>query len=64
MNKTFKLLVLTQGGLSEIAYNNCKQTLELFDAAGIKYEYNEVLGRHSWTAWRQNLYNLAPRLFK
>lgn len=64
VNKTFKLLVFTQGGPTDIAYNNCKQTLELFDAAKIKYEYNEVPGGHSWTAWRQNLYDMAPRLFK
>lgn len=64
VNKTFKLLVFTQGGPTDIAYNNCKQTLELFDAAKIKYEYNEVPVGHSWTAWRQNLYDMAPRLFK
>ena len=63
-NKNFKVLVFTQGGPSDIAYNNCKETLKLFDDAGIKYEYNEVPGGHSWTAWRQNLYDLAPRLFK
>lgn len=64
INKTWKVLCFTQGGPSDIAYNNCKQTLELFDGANIKYEYNEVPGGHSWTAWRQNLYDLAPRLFK
>lgn len=64
VNSTFKILTFTQGGPSDIAYNNCKETLKLFDAAGIKYEYNEVKGGHSWTAWRQNLYDLAPRLFK
>ena len=64
INKTWKILAFTQGGPTDIAYNNCKQTLELFDGAGIKYEYNEVPGGHSWTAWRQNLYDLAPRLFK
>ncbi len=63
-NKNFKELVFTQGGPSDIAYNNCKETLELFKAAGIKYEYHEVPGGHSWTAWRQNLYDLAQRLFK
>lgn len=64
LNKNFKVLVFTQGGPSDIAYNNCKETLKLFDEAGVKYEYNEVPGGHSWTAWRQNLYDLAPRLFK
>lgn len=63
-NKNFKQLVFTQGGTADIAYNNCKETLALFDAAGIKYEYMDVPGGHSWTAWRQNLYDLAPRLFK
>ena len=63
-NKNFKVLVFTQGGPSDIAYNNCKETLKLFDAAGVKYEYNEVPGGHSWVAWRQNLYDLAPRLFR
>ena len=63
-NKNFKELVFTQGGPSDIAYNNCKETLALFDAAEIKYEYHEVPGGHSWTAWRQNLYDLAQRMFK
>lgn len=64
VNSTFRLLVFTQGGPTDIAYNNCRQTLDLFDGAGIRYEYNEVPGGHSWVAWRQNLYDLAPRLFK
>lgn len=63
-NKNFKQFVFTQGGPSDIAYNNCRQTLELFDAAGIKYEYMDVSGGHSWEAWRQNLYDLAQRIFK
>lgn len=63
-NKNFKQLVFTQGGPSDIAYNNCKETLKLFDEAEIKYEYHEVPGGHSWTAWRQNLYDLAQKVFK
>lgn len=63
-NRNFKQLVFTQGGPSDIAYNNCKETLKLFDEAGISYEYHEVPGGHSWTAWRQNLYDLAQRIFK
>lgn len=63
-NKNFKQLVFTQGGPSDIAYNNCKETLQLFDEAGVKYEYHEVPGGHSWTAWRQNLYDLAQKLFR
>lgn len=63
-NRNFKQLVFTQGGPSDIAYNNCKETLKLFDEAGIRYEYHDVSGGHSWEAWRQNLYDLAQRLFK
>ena len=63
-NRNFKQLVFTQGGPSDIAYNNCKETLKLFDDAKITYEYHEVPGGHSWTAWRQNLYDLAQRLFR
>lgn len=63
-NRNFKQLVFTQGGPSDIAYNNCKETLKLFDEAGVKYEYHEVSGGHSWEAWRQNLHALAQRLFK
>ena len=63
-NANFKQLVFTQGGPSDIAYNNCKETLALFDAAGIKYEYKDVSGGHSWEAWRQNLHDLAQRIFK
>ena len=63
-NKNFKQLVFTQGGPSDIAYNNCKETLKLFDEAGIRYEYHDVSGGHSWEAWRQNLHALAQRLFK
>lgn len=63
-NRNFKQLVFTQGGPSDIAYNNCKETLKLFDEAGIRYEYHDVSGGHSWEAWRQNLHALAQRLFK
>lgn len=63
-DRNFKQLVFTQGGPSDIAYNNCKETLKLFDEAGIRYEYHDVTGGHSWETWRQNLHALAQRLFK
>ncbi len=57
-------LVFTQGGPEDIAYKNGLATLKLFDEAGIKYEFYESPGGHSWYTWRHNLYNLAQRLFK
>ncbi len=64
MNKTFLQLYLTQGGPEDIAYNNCKNTRSVLDQLGLKYQYYEVKGGHSWQAWRQNLYDLAQRIFK
>ena len=65
LNKCFKALVLTQGGPTDIAYNNCKETRQYLDAAGVKYEYMEnAQAGHSWTTWRADLEKLAPTLFK
>lgn len=63
-NKNFRILAFTQGGPEDIAYNNGLETLKLFDEAGIKYEFSEMPGGHSWHVWRHNLYDMAPRLFK
>lgn len=62
--KSVRQLVLTQGGPEDIAYGNCKAMLELFDKAGIRYEFTEAPGGHTWHTWRRDLYNMAPRLFK
>lgn len=64
LNSNFRILAFTQGGPEDIAYNNCKETLKLFDEAKVKYEFSEKPGGHTWFTWRQNLYDLAPRLFK
>ncbi len=57
-------LVFTQGGPEDIAYNNCKAMLKLFDKAGIKYQYTEAPGGHTWYTWRNNLHDLAQKIFK
>ena len=64
VKKNVRQLVFTQGGPEDIAYQNGLATLKLFDAAGIKYEYYEAPGGHTWYTWRNNLYQLAQRLFK
>lgn len=63
-NKHVKILAFTQGGPEDIAYQNCKAMLRLFDAAGIRYEFSEMPGGHTWHVWRHNLRDFAPRLFK
>ena len=61
----FKKLVFTQGGPSDIAYNNCKNTRAQLDKDGLKYEYMEnAQAGHSWATWRADLQTLAPTLFK
>ena len=65
INKAFKALVFTQGGPTDIAYNNCKETLGYLDEMGISYKYMEnAQGGHSWITWRADLAVLAPTLFK
>lgn len=63
-NSTVKWLYFTQGGPEDLAYDNGMETLKLFDAAGIKYEYREAPGGHTWMVWRKNLWELTPMLFK
>ncbi len=65
MNKQFKRMVFTQGGPTDIAYNNCKNTRAQLDKDGLQYEYMEnAQAGHSWTTWRADLEKLAPTLFR
>lgn len=64
INKTVKEFVFTMGGESDIAYKNGINTRDYLKKAGLNFEYIEVEGGHSWYAWRQNLYDLAQRIFK
>jgi enterochelin esterase family protein len=65
MNKQFKRLVFTQGGPTDIAYQNCKNTRAQLDKDGLQYEYMEnAQAGHSWATWRADLQVLAPTLFK
>ncbi len=57
-------LMFTMGGPEDIAYKNCKQMLKLFDNAGIKYKYSEAPGGHTWYTWRNNLHELAQKIFR
>lgn len=63
LNKTVKLLKFTQGGPEDIAYKNGEAMLKVFDKNGIKYDFSEMAGGHSWLVWRNDLKNFAPLLF-
>lgn len=65
INKSFKKLIMTQGGPTDIAYKNNENTRKALDKLGVKYEYEENAQEgHSWGTWRADLYNLAQRIFK
>jgi enterochelin esterase-like enzyme len=64
VNNNLKLFWIAMGGEEDIAYKNCKTMLSKFDKLGIKYEYHEYPGGHTWPVWRNNIYVLAPKLFR
>ena len=64
MNNYFKLYKFYMGGEEDIAYKNCIGTREMFDKYGIKHEYSQMPGGHTWYVWRHNLHDFAPLLFK
>lgn len=63
-NTSVKLMYFTQGGPEDIAYKNGMETMKIFKEAGIKFNYSERPGGHTWKVWRQDLRDIAPLLFK
>lgn len=60
----FKLFRIGMGKDDPLAYQNNKNMLAFFDKMGIKYQYQETPGSHTYHVWRQNLYTVAPQLFR
>lgn len=63
INKNLKLFWISMGGEEDIAHKNCQLMMEKFDQLGVKYEYSEYPGGHTWPVWRMDLFNFAQRLF-
>lgn len=63
-NDQLKVFWLSMGGKEDIAYENCRVMRDRFDKIGIKYDYFETPGGHTWPVWRESLYNFAPLIFK
>ena len=59
-----RIFKLFMGGESDIAYQNNLNSMALFDKYKIKHEYENGEGGHTFLAWRRNLYDLAPLLFR
>jgi enterochelin esterase-like enzyme len=64
VKKDMKLLFLTTGTQEDIAYQNCQNMMKRFDELGIKYQYYDYPGGHTWPVWRDNLFRFAPQLFR
>ncbi len=65
INKTYKAFVFTQGGPTDIAYQNCANTRKFLQDLGLKFDYMEnAQAGHSWATWRADLEKFAPTLFK
>jgi enterochelin esterase-like enzyme len=64
INSNLESFWISMGGEEDIAYNNNKVMMAKFDEIGIKYDYSEYPGGHTWPVWRHNLYSFAPLLFK
>ena len=64
INNNLKSFWLSMGGEEDIAFNNNKAMMAKFDEMGIKYQYSEYPGGHTWPVWRHNLISFAPLLFK
>lgn len=63
-NDQLKVFWLSMGGKEDIAYENCRVMRDNFDKIGIKYDYFETPGGHTWPVWRESLYQFAPLIFK
>jgi len=63
-NKKVRLLWMAAGRLEERFYQAGKAAQEAMTKAGIKSVFFETPFGHEWQAWRYDLNDLAPRLFK
>ena len=64
INGNLKYFYISQGGKEDIAHANCQIMMKKFDDMGIKYQYSEYAGGHTWPVWRHDLHQFAQSLFK
>lgn len=51
-------------GKDDFLYNTVAPTRAILDKHGVKYEYHESAGGHTWMNWRDYLADFAPKLFR
>jgi enterochelin esterase-like enzyme len=64
INANLKTFWLSQGGEEDIAHENNRIMMKKFDELGIKYQYSEYAGGHTWPVWRHDLFGFAQLIFK
>ncbi|AYQ33226.1 alpha/beta hydrolase-fold protein [Runella sp. SP2] len=64
INANIKQFWISQGGKEDIAHANCQIMMKKFDDMGIKYQYSEYAGGHTWPVWRHDLFGFSQLLFK
>jgi len=64
VNKQIKLLWIGAGKIDTLAGPGTKRLADTLTAAGIKHEYHESEGGHTWINWRHYLNDYAQLLFK
>ncbi|MBL9215774.1 MAG: hypothetical protein JNG83_09900 [Opitutaceae bacterium] len=57
-------LVFVGCGRGDKSNAEARKTYDLLTAAGLRTEWREVEGRHTWRVWRQCFADLAQRLFQ
>ena len=63
-NKTVKLLWVAAGSNDTLAGPGTKHLAEILDSKGIKHEFHESEGGHTWINWRHYLNDYAQLLFR
>lgn len=66
INHTVKLLRLYTGNVTDPAYNATVRLTKALDRAGVRYGFDGVNpdAGGNWHAWRKNLIDFLPRLFR
>ena len=64
INSNLKEFWISMGGKEDIAHANCQIMLKKFDDMGIKYQYSEYTGGHTWPVWRHDIFLFSQLLFK
>ncbi|MEZ5041239.1 MAG: alpha/beta hydrolase-fold protein [Saprospiraceae bacterium] len=64
INGNLKTFWISQGGEEDIAHTNNRIMMDKFKDMGIKYQYSEYAGGHTWPVWRHDLFGFAQLIFK